>query len=514
MAAAAICTKVQFGVRFRNRQAIHHRVAVSAPLQPASAQVAPGHFRRLRDQWINQGRGSLTPARYAGHDMEQDTQARLERRNLAAFTEEERQGIMLATRVRLVALTVVVAWVAFDSPATGFAYYFYLLEICAFIVLGGLQFLCAYKRIYTLPLTYVFVAVDCLWLAFIFSYQLPSDPSALPPAIAMDTSRFLYFFMFLMQATFSFRPFLVLWCGLCIVFARGGMWLWHLRLPDAYSDLDLAEQSIAAWLEAGTDLNFLFLRFAASEIIVVLLVSAGLAVVVKRSRSLVDNRLLAERRRANLARYFSPNVADRLNQSGSEFATARQQNVAVLFADIVGFTKLCEKADAQEVIELLRGYHDRLGDAVFANNGTLDKYIGDGLMATFGTPDATPQDASNALNCAVDMLRALEAWNSERADAGLAPVQVGIGLHWGPVVVGDIGNDRRLEYTIIGDTVNTASRLEQLTRPLNASLVVSDELMREVDTLLLQPIYGSKSLVDMGEQHIRGRASGVSVWVL
>lgn len=476
--------------------------------------MALGYVRSLRDQWIWQGRGSLKPARYDGLGMEDDTQARLERRNLKAFAEEERQGIMLAARVRLLALTVVVAWVAFDSPTTGFAYYFYLLEICAFIVLGGLQFLCAYKRIHTLPLTYIFIAIDCLLLAFIFSYQLPSDPSPLPPAIAMDTSRFLYFFMFLMQATFSFRPLLVLWCGLCIVTARGGMWLWHLRQPEAYSDLDLAEQSVEAWLEAGTDLNFLFLRFAASELIVVLLVSAGLAVVVKRSRSLVNSRLLAERRRANLARYFSPNVADRLNQSVSEFSTAKQQNVAVLFADIVGFTKLCEKASAQDVIELLRGYHDRLGDAVFANNGTLDKYIGDGLMATFGTPDSTPQDASNAINCAFDMLHALETWNIEREETGLAPVRVGIGLHWGPVVVGDIGNDRRLEYTIIGDTVNTASRLEQLTRSLSASLVVSDELMREVDTRLLKPIYDSKKLVDMGEQNIRGRASRVTVWAL
>jgi len=428
--------------------------------------------------------------------------------------EEERQGIMLAARVRLFALTVVLAWVAISSPATGFAYYFYLLEICAFIILGGLQFLCALKRFYTFPLTYLFVAVDCLLMAFIFSYQFPLDDSPLPPAIAMDTSRFLYFFMFLMQATFSFRPLLVLWCGFCIVIARSGMWLWHLNQPGAFSNLDLKEQSVERWLESGSDLNFLFLGFAASELIVVILVSSGLAVVVGRSRRLVRNRLSAERRRASLARYFSPNVADRLDQSASELSTAKQQDVAVLFADIVGFTKLCEQASPQDVVELLRDYHDRLGNAVFANYGTLDKYIGDGLMATFGTPDSSPQDASNALNCAFDMMDALEKWNVERQVAGHAPVKVGIGLHWGPVVVGDIGNERRLEYGVIGDTVNTASRLEHLTRPLEATLVVSDELMQKVDAKLVRSEHYKGQLAKMGEQEIRGRTSSVSVWVI
>ena len=119
-------------------------------------------------------------------------------------------------------------------------------------------------------------------------------------------------------------------------------------------------------------------------------------------------------------------------------------------------------------LNLLRDYHDRLGQAVFDNNGTLDKYIGDGLMATFGTPDPGPQDAANALQCAMDMIASLEDWNAERIGEGKAPVRVGIGLHYGAVIAGDIGNERRLEYSVIGDTVNIASRLEHLTRNLNS----------------------------------------------
>ena len=193
---------------------------------------------------------------------------------------------------------------------------------------------------------------------------------------------------------------------------------------------------------------------------------------------------------------------------------ARQQEVAILFADIVGFTKLCEQASADEVVSLLRGYHDRLGNAVFSNNGTLDKYIGDGLMATFGTPDPSPQDAENALMCALDMIEALTLWNEERAQSGAAPVSVGIGLHWGPVVAGDIGNERRLEYAVIGDTVNIASRLEQLTRSLDTTLVVSEELMRRVDQDVIRKRQPSPHFENLGKRDIRGRVSGVSVWVL
>ncbi len=118
---------------------------------------------------------------------------------------------------------------------------------------------------------------------------------------------------------------------------------------------------------------------------------------------------------------------------------------------------------------------------MFDNNGTLDKYIGDGLMATFGTPDPGPQDSANALQCAMDMIASLEDWNAERIGEGKAPVRVGIGLHYGAVIAGDIGNERRLEYSVIGDAVNIASRLEYLTRKLNSNVVVSDSLVQAID---------------------------------
>ena len=118
-------------------------------------------------------------------------------------------------------------------------------------------------------------------------------------------------------------------------------------------------------------------------------------------------------------------------------------------------------------------------EAVFKHGGTLDKFIGDALMVTFGTPESRSDDIDRSLQAALDMLKALNSFNQELKANNQEPVQIGIGLHYGPAVVGNIGTKERLEYTVIGDTVNIASRLESACKDLNAVLVVSDELIRQ-----------------------------------
>ena len=112
------------------------------------------------------------------------------------------------------------------------------------------------------------------------------------------------------------------------------------------------------------------------------------------------------------------------------------------------------------------------------------------------------------------MIAALEKWNAERTAAGAAPVRVGIGIHYGPVIAGDIGNERRLEYSVIGDTVNISSRLENLTRGLDTPLVVSDSLIKAIDRSDTAGRALTQGLSDAGMQEIRGRDSGIGVWIL
>jgi adenylate cyclase len=148
------------------------------------------------------------------------------------------------------------------------------------------------------------------------------------------------------------------------------------------------------------------------------------------------------------------------------------QTITILFADIRGFTRISEHAPPEKIVGLLNRYFSAMTDIIFAHGGTLDKYLGDGLMALFGAPTATPDDASNALNAAVAMQRRLLGINRELRDEGFPEIGVGMGLHTGEVVVGYIGSDRRSEYTAIGDTVNTSSRLESNAR--GGEILISD----------------------------------------
>ena len=129
---------------------------------------------------------------------------------------------------------------------------------------------------------------------------------------------------------------------------------------------------------------------------------------------------------------------------------------------------------------MLREFHTRMTAEIFACRGTVDKYIGDEIFAVFGLPTVSADDAANALTCADLMLRAIEKWNVERTDKGEAPLAIGIGLNYGPAVLGDIGSEQSMSFTVIGDTVNTGARLQALTRTLGTPFVIGDSLVAAV----------------------------------
>jgi adenylate cyclase len=167
--------------------------------------------------------------------------------------------------------------------------------------------------------------------------------------------------------------------------------------------------------------------------------------------------------RANYSRFMPEYVVKQLLDNPNSFKLGGvNQTVTILFADIRGFTSISEseKDKPEKIVGLLNRYFSAMSEIIFAHGGTLDKYIGDGLMALFGAPTATPQDAKNALKTAVTMQKRVQTLNKELIAEGFEPVNIGIGLHTGVATVGYIGSDQRSEYTAIGDTVNLASRLE------------------------------------------------------
>jgi len=189
-------------------------------------------------------------------------------------------------------------------------------------------------------------------------------------------------------------------------------------------------------------------------------IASQTAVAVESARA--HERLAREEvARANYSRFMPEYVVRQMLEDPESFKLGgANQRVTVLFADVRGFTSISEHAPPERVVQILNLYFSAMTEIIFAHGGTLDKYIGDGLMALFGAPAATPLDASNALAAAVAMQRQMVALNQELRAAGLPEISVGIGLHTGEATVGYIGSERRSEYTAIGDTVNLAARLE------------------------------------------------------
>ena len=428
----------------------------------------------------------------------------------AAFALEERRGLMLAAAARSVAVVLIIGWITLVNPEQGLAYGWIVATASLFLLTGLAQFVLYRRRLGTARLPYVFVAVDSLALAAVLTVPNPFASVVMPAPLPFRFANFLFFFVFLMQMTFSFRPTLLLWTGVCGAGAWTLAFLWVRSQPGVVTNpADRPDATLT--LTAYFNPNYLSVLKYGYEVVIFLLISAGLALLVWRSRGLVAERAEAERARGNLARYFSPKVVDVLAERDEPLGRVRRQTVGVLFADLVGFTTLAEDMTPEEVMAMLRAFHGRMEDEVFRHGGCLEKFIGDALLATFGVPDVGARDATDAVACARGMLAALAAWNRERAAEGLPPLAMGVGLHHGQVVLGDIGSARSMAFATVGDTINVASRLQALTRDLGATLVASGALVsavegEAVDVALLA------GLGRRGAHTLRGRDTPIEVW--
>jgi adenylate cyclase len=253
------------------------------------------------------------------------------------------------------------------------------------------------------------------------------------------------------------------------------------------------------------------IAFNSDRIVPVLypMIALGLSLVGSLVVYYVREAFIRRRVRDTFARFVPEQVVGQvLAQTDQDLRLAgRRMEVTVLFSDIRGFTTFSETRDPEEVLEILNRYHEEMTDAVMAHGGTLISFMGDGIMAVFGAPIEQPDHADRAFSAAKEMLEArLPAVNQWMRDREVgAEFQIGIGLNSGPVMAGNLGSQRRLEYTTIGDTVNTAARLEGMTKGSGHSLFVADstrELLSERD--------GELSYVD--SMPVRGRAEEIRVW--
>jgi class 3 adenylate cyclase len=215
-----------------------------------------------------------------------------------------------------------------------------------------------------------------------------------------------------------------------------------------------------------------------------------------------------QRERTNLARFFSPATVEQLIGIDVPLSVARRQRAAILFADIVGFTAHVSGKPPDYVFDLLRVLLGMMSEVVFSHQGSIDKFLGDGLMAVFGLPLTSSRDVTNAAGCAVEIIKRVAAWNKTNAPHN--PMRVAIGIHYGEVIQGDIGNDRQLEFTVIGDAVNLANRVESYCRTLDADILITGDVM---GALLTEGFLDGPSLfADEGKHLLRGYREPVHLY--
>ncbi len=233
------------------------------------------------------------------------------------------------------------------------------------------------------------------------------------------------------------------------------------------------------------------------------------ATVARRSEPsgaalLLDDISRERRMKALLDRTLSTSVADQMIEAAPGAADGEMRTVSILFADLRGFTALSEALGPAGMVRLLNDYFSFMADVIREHGGVIDKYIGDAVMALFGAPLSRGDDAARAIRAARDMIRALALFNAPRLAAGEPPVDIGIGLATGPVIAGTIGSPDRLNYTVIGDAVNLAARLESRTKSYGTPLIACGETVRAAGTGS-----GARRLIDIARVVGQDRATEI-----
>ena len=280
--------------------------------------------------------------------------------------------------------------------------------------------------------------------------------------------------------------------AILMAFSVARLSLWHVALSLACAEVSFTV--LASYAGALGDRTTAFVMCG----------YAVLGVLLALTNRAVGEMFKGLRMRDNLTRFLPRQVAERVIAEGPTALAPIECEVTVLFSDIRGFTSMSERMEPRDVLAMLDDYFGRMSIVVKGHDGVVGKFLGDGLLAFWGTPDRVPDHAARAVKSARDMRRVVAELNAERARDGLAPIAIGIGVHTGKVAAGMLGGSLQSEYTIIGDAVNVASRIEGLTKEHKVDLLISETT---------RAAFGDGTR-EVAKAQIRGRAEPVVLYTI
>jgi adenylate cyclase len=333
----------------------------------------------------------------------------------------------------------------------------YSLERDVMLVYGAIcivRLLLAHKRLLATWMLYLSVIADIfLLMALIYSFHLKYAQTA---AFYLKVPTLLYVFVFIALRALRFEVRFVVFTGLCA--AAGWAYLtWYVASgqggPPGITH-NFVEYMTSNALLVGAEID---------KIIAILLTTAVLAIAIARARRLLVRSVSEAAAARDLSRFFDPAVAARIRGAAMTIKAGEgeQRDVAILTCDLRGFTRLSTKMEPDEVMKLLQDYQERMCPLIVDNGGSIDKFLGDGILASFGAVATTATPAADALRAADALIAAARQWAEARRAGGLRPLEVGVAVASGRVVFGAVGDGERLEFTVIGDAVNWAAKLEK-----------------------------------------------------
>ncbi|MFC4237955.1 adenylate/guanylate cyclase domain-containing protein [Thalassospira xianhensis] len=399
---------------------------------------------------------------------------------------EEQRGLILVAFLRICMLAFIL--LLFSKPDSPTGELYSLLEVLGWFIPGVLiQLFVAFKGRNWRWLLYVLAIVDAVLIVYVSVVPDPLSPLTDHPAWMYSfvvRDRGVVFSMIMMALVImTFSPRLIIWFGFWLFIAWSTSIVWLMTRPGVIISQHFGDDWAPTQDEIITTYNlpeFIDISALAEQVVIVVVFTLACAVMVSRLRVLINQFAAAERAHGNLARYFPAALADQLADRDEPIRIGARRECVILFADIIGFSGYAEKRDPQDVMRLLNQFHQIMTTQIGAYGGIVEKYIGDAVMASFGAFDDMDCPAANALSAAQSMVCHVRDWqNSDLADS-TTPLQIGIGLNFGPAVVGDIGEGEAVTPAVIGASVNLAARLERATRTLDTDIIISDSFARKL----------------------------------
>jgi adenylate cyclase len=362
----------------------------------------------------------------------------------------------------------------------------------------------AYRYRMSAPLLYLSIIIDMsLLLGMIWSFHLQYQQ---PPSFYLKSPTLLYVFIFIALRALRFEARYVITAG---VIAAIGWTAMAVYATLASGGMDVVTRDYVYYLTSNSVLKGAEL----DKVITILTVTAIIAVAITRAHKLLVKAVAEGAAAHDLSRFFSPEIARQITTAEQEIAIGRGQarDAAILMVDIRGFTRLATIAKPDDLVCLLAEYQSRIVPIIQRHGGTIDKFMGDGIMATFGAAVTSPTYAADALQAVDDIIESAAVWGTELQNENKPPLRMGAAVATGRIIFGAVGDESRMEYTVIGDAVNLSAKLEKHTKSEGVRALCTEDAF---DMAIRQGYQPPENREQRKARRIEGVDSAVDIVIL